>query len=98
MKSRLIAAARTDTSERLLLHYYGILVQGGQKVDLREILPDFKPMIIEEEFGLVQSKRRNLKKVVSASVKAKKRHQGKLAQAFIDFGLVPATGFEPAHP
>ena len=50
--------------------YYGILVQGGQKVDLREILPDFKPMITEEEFGLIQAKRRKLKKVVSASVKA----------------------------
>ena len=49
--------------------YYGILVQGGQKVDLREILPDFKPMITEEEFGLIRAKRRNLKKVVSASVK-----------------------------
>ncbi|MBR2795848.1 hypothetical protein IKE13_02260 [Candidatus Saccharibacteria bacterium] len=36
--------------------YYGILVQGGQKVDLREILPDFKPMITEEEFGLIQAK------------------------------------------
>ena len=50
--------------------YYGILIQGGQKVDLREILPDFKPMITEDQFGTVQARRRGLKKIVSASVKA----------------------------
>ena len=51
--------------------YYGILVQGGQQVDLREILPNFKPMLTEEEFGRIQTLRGNLKKIVSASVKAK---------------------------
>lgn len=51
--------------------YYGILVQGGQRVDLREILPDFQPMIAEEEFGLVQARRRKIKKIPTASVKAK---------------------------
>lgn len=66
--------------------YYGILVQGGQKVDLREILPDFKPMITEEEFGLIQAKRRNLKKVVSASVKAE---EGKV---FIPFRQMVKCG------
>ena len=50
--------------------YYGVLVQGGQQVDLREILPNFKPMITEEQFGKVQTLRGNLKKIVSASVKA----------------------------
>lgn len=51
--------------------YYGMLVQGGQKVDLKEILANFKPMIAEEEFGLIQEKRKKLKKVVSASVGVK---------------------------
>ena len=51
--------------------YYGILVQGGQRVDLREIIPDFQPMITEEEFGLVQARRRKIKKIPTASVKAK---------------------------
>ena len=50
--------------------YYGILVQAGQQVDLRQILPSFKPMLTEEQFGEVQAKRGNLKKVISASVKA----------------------------
>ena len=42
--------------------YYGILVQAGQQVDLRQILPNFKPMLTEEQFGEVQAKRGNLKK------------------------------------
>ena len=50
--------------------YYGILVQGGQQVDLREILPNFKPMLTEDEFGKIQTLRSSLKKIVSASVKA----------------------------
>lgn len=33
--------------------YYGILIQAGQKVDLREIY-DFKPVISEEEYANVQ--------------------------------------------
>ena len=48
-----------------------MLVQGGQKVDLKEILANFKPMIAEEEFVLIQEKRKKLKKVVSASVGVK---------------------------
>lgn len=50
--------------------YYGMLVQGGQSVDLRQITPNFKSMLTEEEFGTVQSVRRSLQKTVSASVKA----------------------------
>ena len=50
--------------------YYGILVQSGQKVDLREILPSFQPMITEDQFGLVQARRRKIKKIPVASVKA----------------------------
>lgn len=50
--------------------YYGILVQSGQQVDLRVITPNFKPLITEDEFNRVQARRRGLKKVVSASVKA----------------------------
>ena len=50
--------------------YYGILVQGGQQVDLREILPNFQPMLTEEQFGNIQTLRGNLRKIVSASVKA----------------------------
>lgn len=50
--------------------YYGILVQAGQQVDLRQILPNFKPMLTEEQFGEVQAKRGNSKKVISASIKA----------------------------
>ena len=52
--------------------YYGVLVQGGQKVDLREILPDFKPMLTEEEFEQIQALRRKIKKIPTASVKAEK--------------------------
>ena len=51
--------------------YYGVLVQGGQKVDLREILPDFQPMLTEEEFEQIQALRRKIKKIPTASVKAK---------------------------
>ena len=50
--------------------YYGVLVQGNQQVDLREILPDFKPMLTEDEFGLIQARRRKLKKIPSTSIKA----------------------------
>ena len=35
--------------------YYGILVQAGETVDLREAQPDFQPMITEEEYGKVQA-------------------------------------------
>ena len=51
--------------------YYGVLVQGGQKVDLREILPDFQPMITEEQFEQIQALRHKIKKIPTASVKAK---------------------------
>ncbi len=37
--------------------YYGVLEQGGETVDLREVQPDFVPMITEEQFNLVQKKR-----------------------------------------
>lgn len=44
--------------------YYGLLVQGGQEVDLRKVA-NFKPMITEEEFDAVQemslSKRKNIR-------------------------------------
>ena len=66
--------------------YYGVLVQGGQRVDLREVLLDFQPMITEEQFGLIQAKRRKLKKVVSASVKAE---EGKV---FIPFRQMVKCG------
>lgn len=52
--------------------YYGVLVQGGQKVDLREILPDFKPMLTEEQFEQIQALRHKIKKIPTASVKAEK--------------------------
>ena len=51
--------------------YYGVLVQGGQKVDLREILPDFQPMLTEEQFEQIQALRHKIKKIPTASVKAK---------------------------
>ena len=51
--------------------YYGVLVQKGQKVDLREIIPDFQPMITEEQFGLVQARRRKTKRIPANSVEAK---------------------------
>lgn len=34
--------------------YYGILIQAGTKVDLREVTPNFKPMISEAEYLAVQ--------------------------------------------
>jgi DNA invertase Pin-like site-specific DNA recombinase len=34
--------------------YYGMLVQAGQTVDLRELDPDFEPMITQEEYDQVQ--------------------------------------------
>ena len=44
--------------------YYGLLVQGGQEVDLRKVAK-FKPMVTEEEFDAVQemsiSKRKNIR-------------------------------------
>ena len=52
--------------------YYGVLVQGGQKVDLREILPDFQPMLTEEQFEQIQALRHKIKKIPTASVKAEK--------------------------
>lgn len=51
--------------------YYGMLVQAGQSVDLREIQTNFKPMLTEEEFGAVQARRKSLKKAIMASVKVK---------------------------
>jgi len=50
--------------------YYGMLVQGGQPVDLLKITPNFVPMLTEEQFGAVQAILKSLKKTVSASVKA----------------------------
>lgn len=46
--------------------YYGVLVQAGQAVDLREICPNFKPMVTEEEYNLAQemSQDRSRRKVV----------------------------------
>ncbi len=35
--------------------YYGILCQSGQEVDLRELNPNFKPMIDEQTFNTVQA-------------------------------------------
>ena len=34
--------------------YYGVLVQAGQAVDLRQINPNFKPMVSEEEYNQAQ--------------------------------------------
>src|SRR3989344_8086867 len=34
--------------------YYGLLVQAGQTVDLRELDPDFEPMVTPEEYNQVQ--------------------------------------------
>lgn len=34
--------------------YYGVLIQAGQAVDLRQIDPNFKPMVSEEEYNQVQ--------------------------------------------
>ncbi len=34
--------------------YYGVLVQAGQAVDLRQINPNFKPMVTEEEYNQAQ--------------------------------------------
>ena len=45
---------------------------GGQKVDLREILPDFKPMLTEEQFEQIQALRHKIKKIPTASVKAER--------------------------
>ena len=39
--------------------YYGILCQGGQEVDLRDIHPNFKPMIEKEIYDKVQAMRYN---------------------------------------
>lgn len=35
--------------------YYGLLVQAGQEVDLRLVVDDFKPMVTEDEYNVVQS-------------------------------------------
>lgn len=34
--------------------YYGVLIQAGNAVDLRELNPNFKPMITENEYNAVQ--------------------------------------------
>lgn len=34
--------------------YYGVLVQAGNSVDLRELTPNFKPMITEDEYNAIQ--------------------------------------------
>ena len=34
--------------------YYGLLVQGGRVIDLREVNPNFKPMITEEQYNEAQ--------------------------------------------
>lgn len=39
--------------------YYGVLEQGGETVDLREVQPDFVPMITEEQFKQAQEMRKN---------------------------------------
>ena len=35
--------------------YYGVLVQAGHAVDLKQLYPDFKPVVTEEEFNIVQA-------------------------------------------
>ena len=34
--------------------YYGVLIQAGQAVGLRQIDPNFKPMVSEEEYDQAQ--------------------------------------------
>ena len=46
--------------------YYGVLIQAGNAVDLRELNPNFKPMITENEYNAVQeiSRSKTCKNVV----------------------------------
>lgn len=50
--------------------YYGVLIQGGQEVDLR-IVANFKPMVTEEEFDTVQEMSNSLRK----NIRNKKREE-----------------------